>query len=153
VRGGGRKPWKQKGTGRARHGSIRSPLWVGGGITFGPRSERNFSQKVNQKMKRKALKMVLSDKATSESTVVLDQLTMNAPKSRTAVALLEKLPMKGETTLVILPNSDANVIKSFRNIPRVKTIRADSLNVGDLLTYRYILFPKESLAMMERTYS
>jgi large subunit ribosomal protein L4 len=153
VRGGGKKPWRQKGTGRARHGSIRSPLWVGGGITFGPRSNRNFSQKVNQKMKRKALKMALSDKASSDAMVILDQLTIDAPKSKTAASLLAKLPTKGGTTLVVLPDSNSNVIKSFRNIPTVKTIRADSLNVGDLLTYQYVLLPKASLTVVEKIYT
>ena len=101
VRGGGKKPWRQKGTGRARQGSIRSPQWVGGGITFGPTRERNFSVKVNRKAKRKALFMALSDKVADEKLVILENFTPSAPKTKAAAALFAKLPMRRKALAVI----------------------------------------------------
>ena len=134
VRGGGKKPWRQKGTGRARHGSIRSPLWKGGGITFGPRTEREFGKKINKKMRRKALFMTLSDKVKENNFIVVDNLALPEIKTKNFYAILKKLPMKGTfSTLVVLKNKDENINKSARNIKKVKTILADSLNVYDIL--------------------
>lgn len=151
VRGGGRKPWRQKGTGRARHGSIRSPLWRGGGVTFGPRKDRNFALKMNKKAKRKALLMTLSDKAQNKKIVLLNKLEMPAIKAKDFIKIISKLPLK-RTILTVLPKSDEKITKSARNIPYVKTIRADSLNIVDILSYEYLLCPKDTLTVINKTY-
>lgn len=152
VAGGGKKPWAQKHTGRARHGSIRSPIWKGGGVTFGPRLNRNFSLKINKVMKRKALLMSLSDKVASKALVLLDKLEVPEIKTKKFAAVLSKLPVKGKSTLIVLKNSDEKVIKSARNLPKVKTIRADSLNVYDVLRHQFILAPKETIEVIERVF-
>lgn len=152
VRGGGIKPWNQKGTGRARHGSIRSPLWVGGGVVFGPRKNRNFSQKINKKMKRKAILMCLSDKTVNQKLVLLDRLEMPEIKTKKMLEILSRLPSKGRKTLIILPTVDNKIIKSANNIVNIKTIKADSLNVVDVLNYDYLLVPEESIKVMEKVY-
>lgn len=149
VRGGGRKPWRQKGTGRARHGSIRSPLWVGGGVTFGPTKERVFKQKINKKMKRKTLLMCLSDRATDGKIILLDKLELDGFKTKRFLEILNKLPNKEKTTLLVLAGGDKKVIKSAANLPRVKTIEARGLNVIDVLHYEYLMMPLESLRAME----
>jgi len=151
VRGGGRKPWRQKGTGRARHGSIRSPLWKGGGVTFGPRSDRNYKIDMNKKAKKKALLMCLSDKATNKNIIILDKLDLPAPKTKQLVAVLSKLPLK-KKILFVLPKSVSPVIKSGRNLPYIKTINADSLNIIDLLNYDTLLVLKEGLPIIKRTF-
>jgi large subunit ribosomal protein L4 len=151
VRGGGRKPWKQKGTGRARQGSIRNPQWKGGGVVFGPRSNRNFSLKMNKKAKRQALLMTLTDKAHDKKIIVLDKLDMPAIKTKEFIGIVSKLPLKG-TFLTILPKTNQTIIKSVRNIPFAKVITADSLNVMDILAHQYVLCPKDSLAVMVKTY-
>lgn len=151
VRGGGRKPWRQKGTGRARVGSIRSPLWRGGGVIFGPKKNRNYSLKMNKKAKRKALFMTLSDKAKNKKIVLLDSLELKKIKTKEFLRVLSKLPVK-KTILTILPKSEKNIIYSTRNLPYVKTILADSLNVIDVLAHEYLLMPKESLKVISKTY-
>jgi len=158
VRGGGRKPWRQKGTGRARHGSIRSPIWRGGGITFGPIKERNFKKKINKKMKRKALFMVLSSKVKDNELVLLDKLEIKEPKTKLMAEILNKLnkvksqKSKVKSILIVIPKSDVNIVRASRNIPETKTIRADSLNVLDLLSFKYLLMPKEAIKVIEKTY-
>ena len=153
VRGGGRKPWRQKGTGRARHGSIRSPIWRGGGVTFGPTKERVFKKKINKKMKRKALFMVLTSKIKDDELILLDKLEIKEPKtkpmSETLEALLKK---KQKSVLVVIPKKDEKIIRANRNIPYTKTLRADSLNVLDLLSFKYLLMPKEAIKVIEKTY-
>jgi large subunit ribosomal protein L4 len=151
VSGGGRKPWRQKGTGRARHGSIRSPLWVGGGVVFGPRKDRNFSIQINKKAKRKALLMVISDKVKENKFIVVDEIKMNEYKTRDFLKLIGRLPLK-KTILTVLPNTDIKTIKSANILPYVDCIRADSLNVYDILAHEYLLLPKESVAVIEKTY-
>ncbi|MFA6553228.1 MAG: 50S ribosomal protein L4 [Patescibacteria group bacterium] len=151
VRGGGKKPWRQKGTGRARHGSIRSPLWKGGSVTFGPRSDRNFSLKMNRKAKRQALFMVLSDRAKEKNIVLIDELAPKAIKTKDFVASISKLPLK-KTILLALPKADQVIIKSTRNIPYLKTINADSLNVVDVLNHETLFMPKASLEVITKTY-
>jgi large subunit ribosomal protein L4 len=151
VSGGGKKPWRQKGTGRARHGSIRSPLWKGGGVTFGPRSDRNFSLKMNRKAKRQALFMALSDRAHEKNVVIIDSLAQKAVKTKDFLASISKLPLK-KTILLALPKADQVIIKSTRNIPFVKTINADSLNVVDVLNHETLLMPKTSLDVITKTY-
>jgi large subunit ribosomal protein L4 len=151
VRGGGRKPWQQKGTGRARAGSIRSPLWKGGGVTFGPTKERNFKQKINKKMKRKALLMVLSDKVKDEKLVVLDKLELPEIKTKKMNEILKKLPLVGRR-LVILEKSDDKIIKSLRNLPKVEYLRADSLNVLEVIKANSLLVTQAGIKIIEKIY-
>lgn len=152
VRGGGAKPWRQKGTGRARHGSIRSPIWIGGGVTFGPRKERNFKKRMNKKAKRKALFMVLSDRAQEAKIIILDELKLPQIKTRALVEILNKLPLKNRKTLLILPGNDQVVVKSCRNLPQAKTSLADNLNILEVLEAEYLLLIKDSLKKIKETY-
>jgi len=148
VRGGGRKPWRQKGTGRARHGSIRSPLWVGGGITFGPKP-RSYNKKVNKKMKKIALKSVLSDKLQTESIMILDELNLDEIKTQKMAALLEELGLSEKKVLIVLPEKDKNIYLSARNLPHVKTLVLDGLNTYDLLDNEVILMSEEAARKIE----
>jgi large subunit ribosomal protein L4 len=141
VRGGGKKPWKQKGTGRARQGSIRSPLWVGGGIVFGPTKERVFKQKINKKMKRKALLMCLSERAGEEKIILVEKLEMDGIKTKRFVEILNNLPNKKQKTLLILDKDNKNIVKSAANLPQIKTTETDNLNVGDILNHNCLLIP------------
>lgn len=157
VSGGGKKPWRQKGTGRARHGSIRSPLWTGGGVTFGPRNDRNFSLKINKKQKHKALAMMLSSKASAGTIAVLDALALKEPKTKHMTDVLRAftgiLPEANtRKTLIIIPGADKNIMLASRNLPNAKVLRADSLNVNDLLTCRYVMIVTEAIEMIEKTY-
>lgn len=154
VRGGGKKPWKQKGTGRARHGSIRSPIWIGGGVTFGPTKDRNFSKKINKKMKRKALFIALSSKVKDEEIILLDELKPKEPKTKEMARILQNLTtdnrrLTTDKTLVVVPAKDELVVRVNRNIPTTKTLRADSLNVRDILSYKYLLMPKKSIEIIK----
>ncbi|MCX6746372.1 MAG: 50S ribosomal protein L4 [Candidatus Parcubacteria bacterium] len=153
VRGGGRKPWRQKGTGRARSGSIRSPLWKGGGITFGPRKEREFGKKINKKMKTKALFMTLTDKVKGDSLIVVEKMEMPKIKTKEIVKILKKLPIKKEARILIsLPQKNENIFKSTRNLKKVKAILANSLNVVDILKADYFLTDKEGIKKIIETY-
>jgi large subunit ribosomal protein L4 len=149
VRGGGKKPWRQKGTGRARHGSNRSPIWRGGGVTFGPTNERNFSLKINKKMKKRALLMVLSGKAKSDQLVVLDDLKINDAKAKEMVKVIKNLEgMKKDIrrgALVALAEKNENIIKAARNISKVETISINSLNVVDVLKMKYLVMTKDGI--------
>lgn len=151
VRGGGRKPWRQKGTGRARHGSIRSPLWVGGGATFAPTKERNFSKKINKKMKRKALFIALSDKAKDKKIVVLDKLDIPEAKTKILKDILDKLSLE-KKTLIILDRKDDKIRKSVGNLKNFKMLRADSLNVVDVLSHNNLLITADALKNIEKTF-
>lgn len=153
VRGGGKKPWKQKGTGRARHGSIRSPLWKGGGATFGPSNERVFTKRIPKKMRRKAVMMVLSAKVKENLLIVLDKLSLDQPKAKMAQIILNNLPSKKSSCIVALPNLDKNLILALRNISSVKTMQAKELNCLDLLSYKYLIVPKESIKIIKETLS
>lgn len=152
VAGSGKKPWKQKGTGRARHGSRRSPIWVGGGITFGPRNERNFTKKMNRRARRKALAMVLSDKVANDRLIALDSLDLPEAKTRTLESILKKLPSAGKKTLIVLEPENIAAARAARNIPRVETISASSLNIVDLLAHDCILAPKAAIERIQTTY-
>jgi large subunit ribosomal protein L4 len=152
VRGGGRKPWKQKGTGRARHGSRRSPIWSGGGVTFGPLKTRNFSKKMNRKARRKALAMVLSDKVASECFVAVDQFDITDNKTKALVALLQKLPVAGKKTLIVLKPENVGAALAAQNIQNISTIPANSLNIVDLLAHEYVLVSKEAVDVIHETY-
>ncbi len=161
VRGGGRKPWAQKGTGRARHGSSRSPIWRHGGVTHGPRNERDFSQKINKKMRVKALFTVLSKKFADGQMIFMSDITMKGPKTKDAREFLTKWGgIEGFTPLatrrknalyVILPKADLAVKKSFQNMGNVLVGTVGTVNPVDLLSYRYVLFanPEESIKVME----
>lgn len=149
VSGGGIKPWKQKGTGRARQGSIRSPLWVGGGVVFGPRNDRNFHQKINKKMKRKALLMCLSDRAKEEKIIVLDKLELENFKTKKFLEILNKLPNKEKKTLLVLVDNDKKIIKSAANLSYVKTLESVNLNVVDVLDNEYLMLPAATLKAVQ----
>ena len=152
VRGGGKKPWRQKGTGRARHGSIRSPLWRGGGVTFGPTKERVFKKEIPKKMRKKALLMVLSAKAEENLILVLDNLKIEKPNTKRVAAILKELPLKGKSCLLALPAYDKNIILSARNIPKTETIEARNLNALDLLSFKYLLMPKDTIKTIKETF-
>ncbi len=147
VRGGGRKPWRQKGTGRARQGSIRAPQWRGGGTVFGPQP-RSYRKKMPRKMRRQALRSALSVKAADSQLVVLDALEMAQPKTKEMVQILENLGI-GASALILLPQRNETVLRSVRNLPEVRTLVAQYLNVRDLLKFDYVLMPLESLAVIE----
>ncbi len=139
VSGGGRKPWRQKGTGRARQGSIRAPHWRGGGIVFGPHP-RGYAQRMPRKMRRLALRSALSAKAGEERVLVLDDLQMDAPRTRDMAAMLSRLAVEG-SALILLPEARWAVEASARNLHGVKILRTDSLNVADLLGHDYLIMP------------
>ncbi len=147
VSGGGRKPWRQKGTGRARAGSIRSPIWVGGGKAHGPRP-RDYSQQMPRKMRRAALRSALSAKAAEKQIVVLDELRMEQPKTKEMAAMLREL-VGDESVLILTSGSNEAVEKSVRNLPRAKTLRANYLNIRDLLGHAKLLVEVASLEVLE----
>jgi len=152
VSGGGRKPWRQKGTGRARHGSIRSPLWKGGGVTFGPTKERVFKKKINKKAKKQALFMVLSAKAKSNSILILDLDFKQIPtKTKQMAEFLKKFPLKG-SALIALPKKDENFIRVTKNIPQIETLEARNLNALDMLSFKHLILPKESIKIIKETW-
>jgi len=148
VSGGGRKPWRQKGTGRARHGSIRSPLWKGGGTVFGPTKERNYRQKMPRKMRRLAYRSALSAKAAEGQIIVLDDFQMSVPRTREVVGILDRLGVY-TSALILLPERNENVEKSVGNLLDVKTLRAQYLNVRDLLGYDYVIMPLGAKEVIE----
>ncbi len=155
VRGGGAKPWRQKGTGRARAGSRRSPIWVGGGITFGPRNDKNYSKKMNNKAARKALLMTLTSKLKDKQLVVVEDLSFKKPATKEFAKLFGKLPVKDKRTLFALAGGrkeDKNVKLSARNLPKVSVISANSLNVRDLLNFEFLLLSKSSIKTITETF-
>jgi large subunit ribosomal protein L4 len=150
VRGGGRKPWRQKGTGRARQGSNRSPQWTGGGVVFAPKP-RDFSMKLNKKLKRLALKSVLTGKVKDDRLIVLDSLTFPEIKTKAMVGVCDNL--KISTALVVIDDGDRNVILSTRNIPGVKTAAVNTINVYDILKYETFVVTKAAVAKMQEVYA
>ncbi|MCE9517480.1 50S ribosomal protein L4 [Candidatus Nomurabacteria bacterium] len=160
VSGGGRKPWKQKGTGRARHGSSRSPIWKGGGVTHGPRNEKSYDQKINKKMKAKALYTVLSEKLRKGQLMFVEDLTLKNIKTKDAVAVIKDLSSvsgfekiiggKKPNTYITVPAKGDTLKKSFANIPTVEIDEVRNMNPVDLLAYRYIVIsqPQESIAFL-----
>ena len=148
VRGSTRKIYRQKGTGRARHGSMKVNLWPGGGVVFGPRP-RSYRKDMPRKMRRAAYRSALTVKAQDDQIVVLDALEMGAPKTREVKSMFERLGLEG-SVLIMLPERNENVELSVRNLPDVKALRASYVNVRDLLGYDYLLLPQESLAVIER---
>lgn len=157
VRGGGRKPWPQKHMGRARHGSIRSPLWRHGGVTFGPTKEKVFKKKIPLKMRRKALFMALSAKIKNNFLIILSQLKLDTPKTKLMAKMVNDLRSKIEnfkkgSILLALPEMDKNLILATRNLPGVDTIQARDLNCLDLLSFKYLIMPKEAIKTIKETF-
>ena len=150
VSGGGRKPWRQKGTGHARQGSTRSPQWTGGGVVFAP-VPRDYSFKLNKKEKRAALKSVLTSKVAENKFVVVDELKLDEIKTKKFVQVMDNL--KVEKALVVLNDMDTNVIASAANIPTVKTAQTNELNVFDALKYDKVVVTKAALATIEEVYA
>jgi len=144
VSGGGKKPWNQKGTGRARHGSIRSPLWKGGGTTFGPRSERDFSKKVNKQMIKGALLSLLSKKAADGEVKVAETFEFDTHKTKQVASLMSAI-VGGHSALVLASQENQNLHRGARNINRLKAMDPKNLNVQDLLTHRDVVFDKKAL--------
>ncbi|MEK7542425.1 MAG: 50S ribosomal protein L4 [Patescibacteria group bacterium] len=153
VSGGGKKPWAQKHTGRARHGSIRSPIWKGGGVSHGPTKERNFKRKISKTMRRKALCMVLSEKVKKDLVVLLEELKLEGGKTKALVQMLGKLPCDKKNILIILPEMDQELIRAGNNLSFAKTMQARELNVLDLLNAKYLVMPKDSLEVIEKTFA
>lgn len=150
VRGGGAKPWKQKGLGKARAGSIRSPIFRGGGVTFGPKP-RDYSYNLTKKVKRAALKSALTLKAQEKALIVVDALPFDEPKTKAGVATLEAFGITGKKTLVVTHGVNLAVEKSFRNIPSVNLLRSEGVNVYDLLNSEAVVMTKDALtAIQER---
>lgn len=160
VRGGGRKPWKQKGTGRARHGSSRSPIWVGGGVTHGPLAEKNYKRKISKKMRAQALFSVLSRKFKDEEILFVDSLEMASINTKSAVTVINSLVKVGKfrvlkvkkpKILVALNARNEKIEKSFRNIPTLEIVFLKNLNPLDVLNYQYLMIekPTESVKFLE----
>lgn len=156
VSGGGKKPWKQKGTGRARVGSTRSPIWRHGGITFGPRANQNWQLKINKKAKTQALFMSLSDKAKEHQFIVIDHIALDPVKTKEFAKVLTDLRSKikdfGKKQLLVMPKKDDKLFRSSRNIPFISPVLANSLNIVDVITADSMLVLKDSLAVIEKTY-
>ena len=150
VSGGGRKPWKQKGTGHARQGSIRAAQWVGGGMIFAPKP-RDYSVKMNKKEKAAAIKSALSSRVAEEKIYVVDSLSFDEIKTKKMAAVLDSL--KVEKALVVLDKKDENVILSARNLPEVRTVMSNSINVYDILKYGSLVITKEAVAQIEEVYA
>lgn len=158
VSGGGKKPWKQKGTGRARQGSIRSPQWRHGGVVFGPRKDKVYGGKTNKKMRRKAMFMALSAKAAGNSLFVMDSLKLEKAKTREMAQIIGNLKNKIEnfkrgTVLIALPSYDQNVVLAARNVAGTRTIEAVKLNLLDLLNTKYLLIPQETVSVLSKTFA
>ncbi len=151
VSGGGKKPWRQKGTGRARQGSIRAPQWIKGGIALGPKP-RSYKYTVNKKEKRLAIKSVLSSKVLEKELTVVDKLEVKEIKTKTMVKALADMKVEGKT-LIILPENNKNVFMSSRNIEGVKTIVANNINIFDLLKYTNLILPVDTVKKLEEVYA
>lgn len=162
VRGGGKKPWRQKGTGRARHGSIRSPIWKGGGVTHGPLKEKIYSKKINKKAKQKALFMALSSKVRDKQLIILDHISLDEIKTKKMKDVFDKISAilsgykkdkkKRDAILLVQPDSNKDLVRAARNLPFLETTRADSLNVIDVLESKYLVLLKDSVPVIEKTY-
>lgn len=157
VSGGGKKPWRQKGTGRARHGSIRSPIWIGGGVTHGPRADRIYQKKINVRSRRKALLVSLSGKARDGEIVVLDEVVFPDGKTRNTTQMFRALASggiecvgeKGGSVLFAFPETQKETVRALRNLPHVKSVEARMLTVRQVLGVKYLIFPKAALSVLE----
>jgi large subunit ribosomal protein L4 len=162
VRGGGRKPWRQKGTGRARHASIRSPIWRGGGVTFGPTKERNFEKKVNKKMKRRALFMSLSSKIKDGEFMLLNDFQLENPKTKEAFGVLKTLSASldghrfgrklQDSILIVLPQKDAKIMRGMNNLPFVEISTVGNMNILKVLKNKYLIMLKDAVPVFEKTF-
>ena len=150
VSGGGRKPWRQKGTGHARQGSTRSPQWTGGGVVFAP-TPRDYSFKMNKKEKRAALKSVLTDRVNENKFIVVDDIKFEAPKTKDFVKMMNNLNVS--KALVVLKDNDVNTVMSAKNIPTVKTALTNTINVYDILKYDVVVIDKAAVATIEEVYA
>ncbi|MBU1934642.1 50S ribosomal protein L4 [Patescibacteria group bacterium] len=151
VRGGGRKPWRQKGTGRARFGSTRNPIWRGGGVAFGPRNDRNYSKNMTKKARRGALFSVLSQKAGDNEIFALNKFEVKTPKTKDFTAMMSKLPVE-RSLLVVAGEKDVNLEKTAGNLPNVKVILVNYLNPHDLLKYEKVMFLESALKKAEELF-
>ena len=151
VSGGGKKPWRQKGTGHARQGSTRAPQWTGGGVVFAP-VPRDYSFKMNKKEKQAAIRSALTDRVQQNKVVVLDELTMSEFKTKEFVRIMENLKAAGKT-LVVMADKDERVIKSAGNIPAVKTTLTSQINVYDLMNAQTVILTKDAVAKLEEVYA
>jgi large subunit ribosomal protein L4 len=162
VRGGGKKPWRQKGTGRARHASIRSPIWKGGGVTFGPTKERNFTKKINVQMRRKALLMALSSKFKDEELMILEDLSLASPKTREAVKILKTVTPQiknfrankkmADSILLVTPEKDRELERAFNNLPNLTVITAKDLNPRIVLEKKFLIIIRDAIPMIEKNF-
>jgi large subunit ribosomal protein L4 len=152
VRGGGVKPWRQKGTGRARAGSIRSPIWVGGGRTFAPKP-KDFHITLPKKIKREALRSVLSDKMKGNKIKIIDKISLDRPKTKTIVELLKKLGIEKNKSLLLFEGKDENLIKSARNIANLSLKRAELVNGYDILNCDYLVIDKPAVQVLQEVFS
>lgn len=151
VRGGGKKPWRQKGTGRARQGSIRSPQWKGGGVVFAPKP-RDYSYKIPKKVKRLALKSALTSKVQDQEIIVVDRLVLEQPKTKEMVKVLNNLNAS-KKTLIVIPEKDEAVLRAAANIPGVKTAYVNTINVYDILNCDSFLITKDAVNKVEEVYA
>ncbi len=151
VRGGGRKPWRQKGTGRARHGSTRSPIWRGGGVTFGPRNEKNYKKIIPQKMRKKALSMVLSGKLKDNQIVIIDNLKKESLKTRDFLEIINKLPME-HNALIILPQREKNIVLGTRNLANIEVMSAKDINVLELLSFKNLVVSESAIEVIKKNF-
>lgn len=152
VRGGGKKPWRQKGTGRARHGSIRSPIWKGGGVTFGPTKEVNFKKKINKKMLRRALAVALSEKVRSGNLTVFDGIVLNSPKTKEVAAILKSFneTIGGLKSILIIPAPSAgkDLYRAAKNIQKVNVVEPRNLNPLQVLSYKNLMLSKDAVGVI-----
>lgn len=153
VSGGGRKPWKQKGTGRARQGSIRAPQWRGGGIAFGPTGEKNYKLAVNKKVRVLAMKSALADKAQSENLIIVDKFTFSEPSTKQMGEVLTNLKIDNQKVLIVTKESDQLVIKSGANLQKVNVISKNQINVLDLVKATKLLVTEEAIQALEEVYA
>ena len=159
VRGGGRKPWRQKGLGRARHGSIRSPIWIGGGVSHGPRKDRDFSVKINKKMKNVAIKCLLSSKLKENSLILIDNFTVPNNKTKETFLILKRIQDGAKTTeltakskILLAISHDDGVIRATRNIKRITYIEPRNINTTSLLHSKYLILDKNAITELEKTF-
>ncbi|MBI2609718.1 50S ribosomal protein L4 [Candidatus Giovannonibacteria bacterium] len=160
VRGGGKKPWRQKGTGRARHGSIRSPIWIGGGVTHGPTKDKDYEKKINKRMKRKALLTVLSQKLRDQEVLILDDFKIPEAKTKNGAGVIKNLSkvenfekINSKSVLVLLPEPNTSVIRSLRNIKNIEVDETRNINTLRVLSKKFLLMPKKSLEVLEKTFA
>ncbi|MEK7172514.1 MAG: 50S ribosomal protein L4 [Patescibacteria group bacterium] len=152
VSGGGKKPWRQKGTGRARHGSTRSPIWKGGGVTFGPTNERVYKKVIPQKMRQKAILMALSGKAQSQLLIILDSLKIAETKTKEIAKILQNLPCKKQTVLIGADSYNPELIRVARNIPQASLAVIQDFNALDLLSVKYLLITPEGIEVLKKSF-